>query len=342
MCKIAVTIQASVSYQYALHAQARALKQNFLTAEIDGGHIILVTCEKSVAGILAHYKAIFGDGWKVHHIPLPVVDGQENYKEAAQLAIAQMQTAAFDKARLLNVDFVWNVESDVIPEANNLRCMLDMLQFDGGYYDVAFVPYVSQGGGGIMGGRGTARHHILPNIYEDERDMAPELQERHERLKAAYAELKGEPSKELQDECEAVKKLIDATPPNGNVFTLNGKGWRQRGWFEWAYPQIGKGAVVPSDWMPMGNNLFSRKAIALVDFLGYEGKGTQDLYLCFYRLAPHGLKICVIPHCVSHHVMRRKDDKENTFYRLAYLFHEAQGECMGHLRHREIPWNEQA
>ena len=86
----------------------------------------------------------------------------------------------------------------------------------------------------------------------------------------------------------------------------------------------------------MGNNLFSKRAIALVDFIGYAGRGTQDLFLS-YKLAARGLNYCVIPHSVSNHVVRKQnaDGGELTVYQ---LYHEHSGEFMGHLRQRETPF----
>lgn len=334
MDSVAIVICATHSYQYALIPQIRALKQNAALAGIDSGHVILVTDEKPVAGILEQYRAYL-EGWQIHHLPLPVVEGtKKDYSANAQLLIAQLYSAGFDKARALNVDYVWTLESDVIPEPNNLRCMRDMLAFDGGYNDVAFCPYVSAGGGGVMGGRGSASAWILPNWYDDEKAIAPDLAAQMEAHKAKRGE--GEPSKEWLQERDEIAAKLKACGPKGNVFQLNADRWRQRGWLEWAYPGIGKGAALPSDWLPMGNNLFSRKAINLVDFTGYTGRGTQDLYLS-YKLAAHGLRFIVIPHSPSHHVVR-KQNADGGAFTMFYLFHEAAGECVGHLRQREIPF----
>jgi hypothetical protein len=329
---LAILICATTQFQYALKAQARAIKQNATLANLDGGHIVLVTDETPILGILAHYGVILGESWKIHHIPLPVSDGFARYKTNAQLLIVQMHSAAFDKARALGVEFVWTLESDVLPEPGNLRCMRDMLAFDGGYYDVAFCPYVSSGGGGIMGGRGNERNPILPNIYEDEYnlpgDLAKALNEHREKLTPNTR-----PSEDWNRENARLIEEVKKQPPKGNVFALNSVNWRQRGWLEAAFPGIGKGACLPSDWMPMGNNLFSSKALNLVDFTGYVGAGTQDLFLTFRRLKQNRIKICVIPHSVSSHVLRKQDG-----FRIITLRHEPDGEFEGHLRQDEADW----
>jgi hypothetical protein len=333
---LAIIIAATSSFQYALRAQARAIRQNVGLAGLSSGHIILVTDEKPVAGLLELYRSILG-GFEIHHLALDVKERpQKDYTRNSQLLIAQLYSAGFDKARLLGVDQVWTLEADVIPEANNLRCMRDMLNFDGGYYDVAFCPYLSAGGGAVMGGRGDSRTWIYPNEYEDERDLPDELKAK---LKDHRDKLQGQPSQAWIDEMRKLEEEARQCPPKfgGNVFKLNGERWRKRGWLESAYPGVGKGAIVPSDWFPQGNNLYSRRAINLVDYTGYVGNGTQDLWLCHFRLAPNGLKFCVIPHAVSHHVSRKKnaDGGEFTMY---YLYHEDQGDAVGHLRRREMPF----
>ena len=342
MDKLAIITVATKGYQYALKAHARAIKQNVMLAGIESGHFIIATDLEPIPGILAHYKALLGDGWQIHHLPLPVSDDCERYKVDAQLLIATLFNAAFDKARELDAGKVWTVEADVIPNPNNLACMLDMLRFDNGYYGVAFVPYVSSGGGGIMGGRGTPQNHILPNVYEDEFNIPAELAARMKAHEAARdaAKIDGKDGEAWIAEATKLNEEIKACPPKGNVFALNATKWRKRGWLDYAAPAIGKGAALESDWQPMGNNVFSRKAFTLLDFSGYEGKGTQDLYSGFLRLAPHGIKFCVIPHCTSNHVVKRKDGTGNIIYKMLYLYHETQGDCIGHLRQREIDWRE--
>jgi len=336
--KLAITICATTGYTYAMRAQARAIQQNLFGLDFSV-EVILVTDENrnsdsDIPEIAELYRELFP--CSLHVLNLPVKPSpQKDYKVQNSLTIAQMRTAAFSKARALNVDFVWSLDSDVIPNPNNLRCMANMLAFDNGYYDVAFVPYVSAGGGGYMGGRGTTTSHILPNFYENEVTIPDELKAKEEELRE---ELKKEQTPELIAQAREVNRKIRECPPKGNVFEANAKGWRRRGWLENAYPAIGKGATLESDWMPFGNNLFSRRAIHLVDFTAYLGLGTEDLHCGWQRLKPEGLRFCVIPHCVSHHVRRKKDEQGNEKLTVLYMYHEAEGECIGHLRHREIPF----
>jgi len=58
---------------------------------------------------------------------MDIDDGHRNYKEAAQLTIAQMRTVGFSKARELNVDYCFSLDSDILPAINGIQCALDIL-----------------------------------------------------------------------------------------------------------------------------------------------------------------------------------------------------------------------
>lgn len=330
MSSIAITICATKSYQYALTAQARSIQANI--SHLETGHLILVTDENPVAGILELYSDLL-PGWQIHHIPLPLIDGHKNYKESAQLCISQMRSAAFSKARALKVDLCWSLDSDVLPPPNALRCMEQMLAFDGGYYGVATCPYASQGGSGFLFGRGTPQHQICEDVYEDERVIPKDLEKR---LKSHRAKIdpNGEPSKDWLKIAEKLNEEIKQCPPKDNVFALNAEGWRKRGWGEQAFPAIGKGAVVPTDWCGFGCTLLSKKALDLADFIGYEGKGTEDLFVVWRKWFPNGIRIAAIPHVLCHHVIRNKDKT----YTLCYAYHETEGEFVGHIRLKHLPF----
>jgi hypothetical protein len=331
---LAVTICATKSYCYALAAQARRVAPQLPA----NATVILVGDDSEEFGEAVR-------DWKQLHpnvivCEVPAAQETENYKEPAQLLIARMRTIAFTNARHLGVDRCWSLDSDVLPPPNALRCMEDMLRFDSSYYGVAACPYPSQGGGAFLGGRGSPFHHIHEDVYEDEREIPDELRQRmeahREAIKAATA-----PSQELSDEGNAIREAIKACPPKGNVFALNAVKWRQRGWFDHAYPGIGLGAVVPSDWCGFGCTLLNRRALELAHFEGYEGKGTEDLYIVWRRWYPAGIKIAAIPHCPCDHVVRRRDEsgkQQHDSYELCMAFHETEGECVGHLRQRKIAW----
>ena len=139
---------------------------------------------------------------------------------------------------------------------------------------------------------------------------------------------------------DATSKKVRECPPDGNIWEVIAKhGWRRRGWLDSAYPGIGLGAVVPSDWCGFGCTLMNREALALADFEGYEGKGTEDLFVCWNRWHPAGLRINVIPHCPCDHVIwEKKKGGSATEYNHIVAYHEQRGEARGHLRTRVVPW----
>jgi hypothetical protein len=329
---LCVTICVTEGYNVALTAQARSVCSNLLDAT--KGHIIFATDkEETVAAAAKIYREILPD-FEIHTIQDRYADHPKNYKEDAQLTIAQMRTAVLAKAKALRADLVWSLDADVLPPPNAYRCMLNALNFDAGFYSVATCPYISQGGGGLLFGRGTIQRQIAENFADEERLMPEELKER---IAAHKAELvaRTPASMEWQERMKDLNTEIEKCPPVGNVFELNGKRWRKRGWGEWAYPAIGKGAIVPSDWCGWGCTLINREALALADFTGYEGRGTEDLFVIWNKWYPAGLRIAAIPHCLCHHVVRKRG-KEG--YVLVYAYHETEGEAAGHIRVKQVPW----
>lgn len=288
-----------------------------------------------------------------------LVDGFKNYKKEAQLLIAQSRTAAFAEALALDVDYCWSLDSDVLPHANNLKSLLDSINFDNNYYSVATCTYPSQGGGGMLGGRGTPHEQILPDFTPDERELPKEMEARMAELKKlilaheknlndlrdanATNDEKGKKASEIVEKLQAFHKELQEHneeckkfPPKGNVWALNAKGWKKRGWLEHAYPAIGKGAVVPSDWCGFGNTLMNREALAYADFIGYEGGGTEDLHVVWAKWNKAGLRINALPHSPCDHVIRNPGNPGR--YCLIQTTHETEGECVGHIRHRSLPW----
>jgi len=337
--KLAITICATKSYQYALEAQARCLQANLAAFPELEAHLILVTDESPVAEYLSFCCSLFGDRVQVHHVSLRVQDGQKNYQSGAQLLIAQMRTAAFTKAIALGVDYCWSLDSDVLPPSNALACMLQVLDFDGGYYGIATCPYPSQGGGGFLFGRGTITKQIAEDVYEDEReipdDLNTQIKEHREKLSALAPGTP--PDEEWRKEMKRLEDEVKQCKPRGNVFELNSKRWRLRGWGDAAYPALGRGAIVPTDWCGFGCTLMSREALLRADFTGYEGQGTEDLFICWHCWYPAGLRLAAIPHCLCHHVIRNRPPKPDG-YTLCYAHHETEGECVGHIRLRHKPW----
>lgn len=280
--------------------------------------------------------------WVKEHRPLVLPEAQgEKYKVDSQLVIARLHNEGFAAARAVGADQCWRVEADILVPPDSLRMMewaLSMPQADGSpYYDVAFCTYNN---GLFIGGRGSITHPIAEDFRPEERKLTKEIIERYEAHKkdvTAFQKAKKVPEEAWHKKTQTLFEDIKNCPPNGNVWELNGKhGWRPRGWLDSAYPAIGRGALVPSDWAGEGCNLLSKRALAVASFEGYEGHGTQDLFLCWHKYYPDNIRIACITHTVCDHVKKQADGK------LVHLhaFHEPAGEQAGHLRVIRKEWVE--
>jgi hypothetical protein len=329
--KLALYTCATVGYGHALVHQARRIIAGLALETRPTATLFLFVTDSEAEVRPA------ADLYQAAGIPVEILltdrSGGENYQAAAQLLIASMRQAATTRALAWGADLCLALDSDVLPPPNALRSMIDMLAFDGGYYTIAFCPYPSQGGGAFLGGRGTPQNPILPDFYEDEKDVPPELIEQRETLRASLAnDTDPEP---IHQQLHEIEKQIRSLPPRENLFASNAKKWRRRGWFDFAYPALGRGAVVPVEWIGFGCTLMTRHALALCDFTGYDGKGTEDLYINFRRWHPAGLRIACIPHCPCDHVIR---DKDSSGHILIATGHADDEEHAGHLRQWRLPW----
>ena len=341
MNKLVITICATKSYTYAMRSQARRVAA--CCGHHDQSQIVIILAGDNSAGVncIATYYRLLLPGALVESVAVAnsLEDG-ENYKEKAQLLIGRLRAEAFARARALGADFCWSLDSDTLPPANALRCMETMLEFDSGYYSVSTCPYPNTA---FLGGFGSRQHQIAEDFLPKERKLPPELKVEWE---ANEAELKKlvEAKEPITDEhrkrWDATNKKIKECPPDGNIWEVIAKhGWRRRGWLNNAYPGIGLGAVVPSDWCGFGCTLMNREALALANFDGYEGKGTEDLFICWNRWHPAGLRLNVIPHCPCDHVIwSKKKGGDPDKYTLHQSYHEQEGEYRGHLRVKQIPW----
>jgi len=330
--KLALYTAATKGYGHALVHQARRIVAGLaLESRITETLFIFVSDDETE---VQKARAIYEASGIPTEVLLTDKSGGENYKEAAQLLIASMRQAASTRALAWGAELCLSLDSDVLPPANAIRCMIDMIRFDGGFYSVAFCPYPSQGGGAFLGGRGTPQNPILPDFYEDEKKVPKELissrDDLRKKLQAAPEDA------ELREKLSEADKTIREIPPTGNVFQMNAKKWRRRGWFDYAYPAIGRGAIVPVEWIGFGCTLMDRRALSLCDFDGYDGKGTEDLYINFRKWHPAGLRIACIPHCPCDHVIR---DKEKGGHVLVATGHADDEEHSGHLRQWRMPWN---
>ncbi|HXP63624.1 MAG TPA: hypothetical protein VN829_24175 [Dongiaceae bacterium] len=343
---LVVTVAATESYCYAMKTLGRRVAANVFAAGITEPGVAIIAGDNSrqVKDAVKSWKESLPANWTITHLNAGEEKPDEpNYKIAAQMLIATLRGAAFTEARRLNPEFCWSLDSDTLPPPNALGCSMDMLCFDGGYYSVSSCPYPNEA---FLGGRGTQFNTIAQDYIEDERILTDELKAERIALEAEIKRLNDEKVKDLPQEFKDRRKKYDEAvnkcPPDGNVFQVIAKhGWRRRGWFETAYPGIGKGSVVPSDWCGFGCTLMNPQALSLANFEGYDGQGTEDLYVVWRRWWPAGLRINCIPHCPCDHVMwAKKKGGSPDEYTLILSLHETQGECIGHLRTMKQPWRE--
>ena len=340
MPKLAIVICATSSYTYAMAAQARRVAANLSAANLSPADVAVILVGDNSPNLKAAVEAYNGLLPEAHVSHRPVVSGADdapNYKEEAQFLIAAMREEAHAAALSLHAEQCWSLDSDVLPPANALRCMRTMLEFDNGYYSIATCPYPNSA---FLGGFGTPEHPIAEDYLPTERVLPPELRSELAANDEEAKALKVPPTPEQLARWDATSKKVRECPPDGNIWEVIAKhGWRRRGWLDSAYPGIGLGAVVPSDWCGFGCTLMNREALALADFEGYEGKGTEDLFVCWNRWHPAGLRINVIPHCPCDHVIwEKKKGGDATQYTHIVAYHEQRGEFRGHLRTRVVPW----
>jgi hypothetical protein len=336
-------------------------------------HFIFAT-DKSIEAKEAHElaKILLPESWKIILINLDVNDQFEKYKEESQFLIASLQAAAFNYAKKNQAEMLWSVESDTLVPPDALKISewaLNMPQANGDpYYDVAACTYFN---GLFLGGFGTPNTQINEDFLPEERNLPERFSNLYkkckERIETLEKELKDKfinknnekidedkdflrINESLEKEGKRFQRLrtkIKEYPPNGNIWEIIGKnGWRRRGWLDFAYPGIGKGSIVPSDWCGFGCTLMSKKALLLADFDGYQGKGTQDLFVCWNKWYPANIKIACIPHIVCDHVKHEKvkdTEKSETLEKdIKYVhhigYHETDGEFKNHLRVRHQPW----
>lgn len=339
---LAITNYATQSFSHGLPAQPGLVFQNLRLAAIAPAESVFILAgddSAEVARGFAAYEAVLGKaGVKCERLILPVDERKgEQHNTNGNLIIAALQDAAWNAARLHGAELCLSLESDILPPANALRTMRSVLDFDGGWYDVVMATYPNTA---FLGGHGDPAHWIAPNAHEDER----QLSEEHQKLIAARNERLKQPAPLNEAENAAFAALaadIAKQPAEGNVFQRNAKhGWRPRGWFEEAYPALGLGALVPTQWVGLGCTLMSRRALDLAQFTGYAGHGTQDLWLCWRVWHPAGLRLAVTSHAVCSHIKPASDEvaKTGARWQLHYARHELGGAAHGHLRQEVVPW----
>ena len=329
---LAIAICATKNFTYAMCEQARRIVANL--RDEPPGHVVLSgDSSAELKNVVAEYRRLCPEGWRIHHIENRFAqDDNPHYQQSAQLLLMQLRAEAFSCARRLAVDACWSLDSDVLPPPGALRCMKTMLEFDDGYYGVSSCPYPNSL---FLGGRGTPQHPIAEDFLPHERILPDELRRAWTDFEARVQAARPEEVQKLwDDEGTPLKKKVAECPPDGNIWQVIGKhGWRMRGWLDHAYPAIGKGAVLPTDWCGFGCTLLSRRALELAHFDGYDGKGTEDLFIVWKRWHPAGLRINVITHCLCDHVIwEKKKGGDASKYTLLQTYHEQTGEHVGHIR----------
>lgn len=337
MDRLAICIYGTMAYGYAARTLMESLSSQIGLTDHEV-LIIWVGCDDGEFKefIKTCFEEKMPEGINLVYIPIsnpPDLKKSKNYGVEAQMFIAKMQGEGFAFARKWGADYCMSVEADVIPPVNALRCMKDTLSFDGGYYDVAMVTYPDQGAGSFLGGNGSYCKQIEDDVAIEERKL-PWYG------KKAY-ELVCQPSFKDAERRGKIIERLKKYPPKGNVFALNAEGFRRRGWLDNAYPGVGRGAILKTDWTGLGCVLMTKRALALCDFIGYEGSGTQDLFLNWSRWEPNGINRAVITHVACHHIVRARNEEGFQDFKnlsMRYAYHETQGETKGHLRTRNIPW----
>jgi hypothetical protein len=376
--KICLCIIATRSYTYAMISQARRVVSAILNVprgKIAGGQVVLVgDTSKELEDVEKFYNDILPNNWHVIRITGNYPDNLPNYKIRVQKLISTMRSVGFSYARKHDFDLCWSLDSDVLPPHNVLSCMITMLEFDNGYYKVACSPYPSQGGGDFLAGRGSDTNPILPDVYEDERLFTDELEEKRQIFIKELKDGVWKDGPELNAKRKWFSEEVQKMPAKGDVFFLNSHtgvkpfvdrlekllidhpeavkiikkesegnwkalGFRRRGWLSAAYPGIGLGSILPIDWFGMGALLMQKESLHLTEWSGYNGEGTEDIFIQRVKWKRNGIRMCALPHCPSDHVIRGKSPGE---FILCQVYHEtANAECVGHLRVERRPWFQQ-
>lgn len=339
--KLAITIVATTNYMYAMRDQAHRVQACCQYANIVDPKIIIVSNDEVATHLIGELYRELLPACEFFPV-IGTYKESQNYKEDCQIVIGRMRTQAFAKARSLDVDFCLSLDSDVLPAVNGIKTCLQTLEFDNGYYSIASMLYTSQGGGAWLCGRGNPQRPIFPNFYQDELNIPShyaKLWKQYEKMIKACKDQKTweTVNKKLNWLAKRIEKQF---PPKGNVHTMNGIKWRRRGWFDFAYPGIGKGAIVPSDWCGFGATMLTRKALALTDFQGYDGRGTEDLYVIFYKWYQSHLRIAAISHSICDHICRKKDGSGGYF--MVQGFFDISEDFEGHLRQKHIDYKPMA
>jgi hypothetical protein len=353
---LAISTYATKSYFYIWPQFLRRITA--AASHHEKAYFILVTDKSEEANIaLELAKEELPEGWNLVCLNLDLEEHNLKYKEDSQILIAKLQNAAFNFARKIRADYLWSVESDMLVSEESLKIsewVLKMPDLNNGYYyDVAACTYPNSL---FLGGFGSPtkqieedfnyEERVIPKrfktVFEKRQEQLKELQKeefsliKENNTKTEQFKLNQENQSKIQKKLQKLFTKIKNFPPDGSIWDITAKyGWRRRGWFDFAYPGIGRGSIVPSDWCGLGCTLLNKKALALSEFSGYQGKGTQDLFLCWEKWYPKNIKIACIPHCPCDHVKIDTETEKIIHYKSYY---ETDGEYKNHLRVEQQEW----
>lgn len=337
--KTIVTSYATKHYSYALeHVIKRAMP---IIAECE---VLIITTDdsKELANKCKKIQKLIGNKCEfITEVAISEIDNLKADTESS-IRVARLQNVAWNIGRKFDPDYCLSIESDILVPHNALKVLQQVLEFDDNYYDVGMITYPNMT---FLGGRGTPQQWILPSVYPEEKKLDNALKKRFEKQQQIIKSLveTGKTPTAMQKKIWQKQMAdIQAAPASGNIWQLNANyGWKKRGWLEYAYPAIGKGAILPTDWVGLGCTLMSKKAFQLATFEGYEGQGSQDLFLCWKKWYPNGIKMAVVPHVLCHHIKHKRDAKGNKLineFELYEAYHETSEPAVGHLRVRIQPW----
>jgi hypothetical protein len=310
-----------------------------LSSALKGRKADLFLCTDRSGSVISKIATMsMSDNISIKEVAIDVSDvGIIPYKAQAQIVIAKLLGAGFEKARQGDYDYCWIVESDIIVHSDSLDCLIWAQSYPSSpRYEVTCSTYFN---GSFLCGRGTPRNHIADDYLPSEKIGGAELSKKIKILSKKlneFAQKRKSPPKDMIKDMEELQKKLKDSPPKANVFALNAKKWRKRGWLDQAYAGSAvQGAILPTDWCGNGCTLLSRKALMLSNFIGYAGHGTQDLFLCWNKWYPAGIKIGLVVGVPAYHV--KKDPQGNMFAWEPYFMPDCE-ETSGHLRVRQTPF----
>lgn len=338
--RLAVCISATKSYLYAWEACIRGITS--AVSHYNSGHFIYAGDKSKECKAAAEFlKFNLPENWSITFIDHDIPDDVKSYDKDAQLTIAKLQGSTFHKARQLKCDLCLSVESDVLLKADSLKILEWALELprDGVHYDVAAGTYPNSG---PLLGFGTPQNPIAEDFLPYERVLPPRLKLVYEENEKRIASFNGKTDSKFVEKEYKRKSRIHAKskkyPQDGNIFNVMAKyPYRRRGWLENAMP----GCVAHSfecDWCGLGVTLLSKRALALAEFNGYDGAGTQDLFLCWRKWYPRGIKIIGVPEVWCDHIKKRSEGIFADKFEHMIAYRETEGEMKGHMRIRAQEW----